>query len=97
MNIVTDMNIDKLENLGCGTLPYIRDPNVEPAKGDVLFIDADLVIHLRGKHIYNIQGELSISLPKAATAKTAIKPSGIEFILIRKIPSATLKDYILEL
>lgn len=73
-------------NIVCPRGSY--DANVEPAKDEVLFTNADLVICLAEKYFKAIYGELQNSLPRTAVAKTATKQPGIELLLAKKIPSS---------
>lgn len=71
-------------NIACPRRSY--DVNVEPAKDDLLFTDAELLICLVEKCFGTVYGKLQKSLPHAGVHKSTSKPQGIEIMLARKDP-----------
>lgn len=69
-------------NIVCPRGSY--DVNVEPAKDEVLFTNADLLVHLAEKCFKIVYGELQKSLPKAVAENITTKPSCIDIMLARK-------------
>ncbi len=76
-------------NIACPRRSY--DVNVEPAKDDLLFTNAELLICLAEKCFEIVYGKLKKSLPQANVHKTTTKPSGIGIMLARKDPP-TLRE-----
>lgn len=69
-------------NIVCPRGSY--DVNVEPAKDEVLFTNADLLVSLAEKCFKIVYGELKNCLPKVVAHEITTKPSGIDIMLARK-------------
>ncbi len=69
-------------NIVCPRFSY--DVNVEPAKDEVIFANADFLVSLAESCFKIVYGELQKTLPKASAHKTRTKPSGIDIMLARK-------------
>jgi len=70
------------------------DANVEPAKDDVLFTDADCIVSLVGKFFGSVYGELKSGPTHAAGPEAPPKTSGIALMLARKHSPSRLKSLV---
>ena len=69
-------------NIGCPKGSY--DVNVEPAKDDILFIDADAVLQMAQKSLNSIYGEPDSLSEKRPNLKISPEKNGFDVLLARK-------------
>ena len=76
-------------NIVCPLGSY--DANIEPAKDDVLFTDADLVIRLAENFFKSVYGELNSMTANTDGTENPPKLRNVELLLAKKNPSIELK------
>lgn len=73
-------------NIACPLGSY--DVNVEPAKDDLLFINADPILQMAEHCFKKVYGELGPSSPKLSADRSLDTPRGIGLLLARDRPAA---------
>lgn len=68
-------------NIACPKASY--DPNVEPAKDDIIFENETLVLEAAEKMFKNFYGDCDTVMSKVARNNTATQPTGFDILLAR--------------
>ncbi|KAF7915789.1 uncharacterized protein EAE98_009334 [Botrytis deweyae] len=68
-------------NIACPKASY--DPNVEPAKDDIIFENETLVLEAAEKMFNNFYGDCDTVMSKVARNNTVAQPTGFEILLAR--------------